>query len=113
MFALVDVGVSLNISTYTYVFTRTQSPSGRPFSRPSLISLVAYTGAATCALGAFKRLAPRLRGLHVVVIACGGNIALPTLQRYGAAPAVQPRFGVAVPGTSRKRTNKGRVIALC
>ncbi|GLC75729.1 hypothetical protein PLESTF_001679100 [Pleodorina starrii] len=38
-------------------------------------------GAAACALAAFKRLAPRLAGLSVVVVCCGGNIALHTLQR--------------------------------
>ncbi|KXZ41417.1 hypothetical protein GPECTOR_480g416 [Gonium pectorale] len=38
-------------------------------------------GAAGCAVAAFKRLAARLAGQWVVLVVCGGNVALPTLRR--------------------------------
>ena len=38
-------------------------------------------GAAGCALAACRQLGDQLRGKTVVAVCCGGNVALPVLQR--------------------------------
>lgn len=37
-------------------------------------------GAAGCAIAACKQLGDQLRGKNVVVLCCGGNVAVPVLQ---------------------------------
>jgi threonine dehydratase len=45
-------------------------------------------GAAGCAVAAVRQLGARLSGKRVVVVCCGGNVALSTLQRVLATGEV-------------------------
>lgn len=38
-------------------------------------------GAAGCGIAALKKLSERLQGKRVVVVCCGGNVAVPVLQK--------------------------------
>ena len=37
-------------------------------------------GAAACGIAAFRKLGPQLQGKQVVMVCCGGNVAVPVLQ---------------------------------
>lgn len=61
----------------------------------ALVSLLQHhsklvEGAAGCGLAAYRKLVQRYAGMNVVVVCCGGNIALPVLGKVLNSGTVWP-----------------------
>jgi len=65
---------------------------------PDAAPRLCLQGSAACAVAAFFRLRHLLAGRNVVVLCCGGNVALPTLKQVCPPPRAVALLSMQGPG---------------